>query len=186
MEAGRKALICCLKGWQITLIDFSITDNCCKDKTVTHTQTHTLVHTEPVTETTALRNFLWSCNTRSWLPRRSGEKLKNLNPIVPQAKNMLATSTRTLSTTADLNLFCKGKENMSRWFAVRFPIILLPSLSGVKLYLWADILRLYCQTASNLIWCRGITLIICNYHSNSHSQIAALIGQKPNFWRSLR
>lgn len=31
-----------------------------------HVDTRTDIYTVPVTETTAFRNFLWSCNTQSW------------------------------------------------------------------------------------------------------------------------
>lgn len=42
----------------------------------THTPTH--VHTEPVTETTALRNFLWSCNTLVLFSQTdAADKLRN-------------------------------------------------------------------------------------------------------------
>lgn len=170
----------------MTHIDFSTRDNCHKDKTHMRTHTHTYVYTELVTGDHSIEKLPVVLQHSVLISPTFWWEIEESEPHCSSGKNMLATVTRTSTTTADLNLFYKGKGNTLRWFAMRFPSILLPNISGVKLHLWADILCLHCQIASNLIWCGGITLIICNYHSNSRSLIAALIGQKPNIWRSLR
>lgn len=72
--------MCYLTVGQMPLIDFATTDefhtrtrkrthakrmhagrHACR-----HAQEHTKTHTHTLSETTALRNFLWSCNTVSW------------------------------------------------------------------------------------------------------------------------
>lgn len=126
--------------------------------------TYVYKYTEPVSASTALRNFLWSCNTLS--PSLWHILVRNLKSIVPQAKTCWQHLRVYCQQTSESSIqLIPPRQKGTNW-DYYISINPLPSISWSKttLYLWAEMFCLDCQIRRGVI-----TLIICNYHSNSQS-----------------